>query len=55
MQKAYSERADLTRSGVSMLVQMYKHLCNIYKFYVKFYYTLNTASNTLASIPASPQ
>jgi hypothetical protein len=29
MQKAYSERADLTRSGVSMLGQMYKYLYDI--------------------------
>lgn len=38
MQKAYSERADLTRSGVSMLVQRY---C--------FYVTNNTfvTKNTL--------
>lgn len=36
MQKAYSERADLTRSGVSMLRQRYKHLYNICKLYVKF-------------------
>ena len=36
MQKAYSERADLTRSGVSMLVQMYEHLCNFYIFTVNF-------------------
>ena len=35
MQKAYSERADLTRSGVSMLMQMYEHLCDICKLNVK--------------------
>ena len=36
MQKAYSERADLTRSGVSMLVQMYKLLFNFYNSRVNF-------------------